>query len=112
MPIKMTLAGANPNFPCEVMGNTPLEVWKAAASMVGLISVRKCGACDSENIRPDVRHVKTDKNDFDSYGWRCDSCGSSLKFGVNKEGGGMFLRWDEEWFVPEKKEESKTEPAI
>ena len=112
MPIKMTLAGANPNFPCEVMGNTPVEVWKAASDMASLVLVRKCGACDSENIRPDVRHVKTDRTEFDSYGWRCDSCGASLKFGMKRDMTSLFLRWNEEWFVPEKREESRTEPAI
>lgn len=103
MPIKMTLAGANPAFPVEVMGNTPVEVWKAAAGMINIVTPRKCGACDSKAIHPSCRTAEGPSGKFDAYEWRCYDCGSSLGLGVNKEGGGLFLRWNEEWFKPEKK---------
>ena len=45
-------------------------------------------------------------NEFDAYGWRCNACGSNLGFGVNKEGGGLFLKWNEEWFKPTKKDDA------
>lgn len=106
MPIKMILSGANPSFPCEVMGNTPVEVWKSAADMSSLVNVKACGACDSKDIRPDVRHVKTDSTEFDAYGWRCYACGATLKFGMKRDMSSLFLRWNEEWFKPEKKAET------
>lgn len=105
MPIKMIIADANPRFPVEVIGNTPQEVWKLASQMANIVSVPKCGneTCKSSNVRPSCREVEGPNGKFDSYEWRCESCGSSLGLGVNKTGGGLFLRWDQEWFKPERK---------
>ncbi len=105
MPIKMTIADANTRFPVEVQGNTPQEVWKLAAQMVGIVTVPKCGSCESDNVHPSCRTAEGPNGKFDAYEWRCGSCGSSLGLGVNKEGGGLFLKWNQEWFKPEKQAE-------
>ena len=108
MPIKMTICDANPRFPVEVMGNTPQEVWKLAAAMANIVTVPKCGAegCGSSDVMPGCRQAEGANGKFDAYEWRCGACGASLGLGVNKEGGGLFLRWNEEWFKPERKESS------
>jgi len=112
MPIKMTLAGANPNFPCEVMGNTPAEVWKLMSDLVLVLSVKKCGKCESDRVFPESRPVETDKGKkFMGFKWRCEECGSSLIV-RQTEDGTIDVKWDEEWFTPERKEESASGPAI
>ncbi len=107
MPIKITLSPPGSAIPIEVIGDTPTAVWRQAAQMADIAQVAKCGneGCGSEDLKPEVRAVEHEGKSFDSFKIRCRSCGSTLKLGLNKEGGGMYLKWDEKWFTPEKKAE-------
>ncbi len=112
MPIKMTLAGANPNFPCEVMGDKPAEVWKLMSDLVQVMSIKKCGNCESDQLFPESRPVESkDGKKFMGMRWRCGACGSSLIV-RGTEDGTIYVKWDEQWFTPERKEESASGPAI
>ncbi len=104
MPIKMTLAMANPAFPCEVIGDTPVDVWKHISDLAKVMSVKACGKCQSEDLLPETRPVEKDGKKFDGFKWRCESCGSSLIIRSTQEGK-LYLKWDEKWFTPEKKDE-------
>ena len=102
MPIKMTIAGANPAFPCEVMGDTPADTWKLMSDLVQVLSIKQCGKCESTNIFPESRPVETKEGKkFMGYRWRCEKCGSSLLV-RGTEDGTLYVKWDEEWFKPEK----------
>ena len=105
MPIKITLANANPNFPCEVIGNTMAEAWKFMADMVKVISVKQCGICESGNILPESAPVETkDGKKFMGHKWRCQDCASTLLVRANDEGV-LYIKWDDEWFKYEKRSE-------
>ena len=105
MPIKITLAPEGSAIPIEVIGENPQSAWRQASQMTDIAQVRKCGnaECGSPELKPEVREVEHEGKTFDSYKIRCRICGSTIKLGLNKVGGGMFLKWDEKWFIPEKK---------
>ena len=102
MPIKMTIANANPAFPCEIIGATPVEVWSLMSDLVKVLSIKKCGHCESENLFPESRPVETEGGKkFMGHKWRCEKCGSSLLVRATEEGT-LYITWDEEWYKPEK----------
>ena len=104
MPIKISLSPPESCIPIEAIGNTPQEAWRLASSMADIAAVTHCGGCDSKALKPEVRQVDNDGKPFDSYKIRCTDCGSTLKLGLNREGGGMFKKWDEKWYKPDKKQ--------
>ncbi len=106
MPIKINVGLPNSAISIEVIGETAQIAWRQASQMAAIARVTKCGSCESDDLFPDVRPAKkTDGGEFDAYKIRCGKCGASLSLGLNKEGGGMYLKWDMEWFTPEKKDE-------
>ena len=108
MPVKINVSPANFPIQIEVIGESPVAAWRMAAMMSTIGRVEKCGECGSADLYPDVRSAtKKDGSEFDSFKIRCGKCGSNLSLGLNKEGGGMYLKWDTEWFVPTKQETSE-----
>ncbi len=87
----------------ELSGDSMQQLWRQLVSVNQVFGVTTCGnpACGSEDIFPSLRPVKTQTTEFDAYEWRCHKCNANIGFGLNKEGGGMFLRWDDKWYVPE-----------
>lgn len=55
-------------------------------SMVGELSVEKCGLCESTALRARVRQHK----DFQFPELICLDCGGQLQFGQRKDGSGLF----------------------
>ena len=107
MPVKINVGRPNSPISIEVIGETPVAAWRMAAAMSTIARVTECGECGSDDLYPDCRAaVKKDGGEFDAYKIRCGKCGSNLSLGLNKEGGGMYLKWDTEWFVPAKKDEA------
>ena len=110
MAIKINVGLPNSAISIEVIGENPQTAWRQAAQMATIARVTKCGSCESDDLFPDVRPAeKADGTKFDAFKIRCGKCGSSLSLGLNKEGGGMYLKWDTKWFTPEKKSESSSE---
>jgi hypothetical protein len=88
----------------EVEGDNTKQVFERLVRCQQVFGVKECGNCGSP-VYPNIRPVKTDKTEFDAYEWRCaaSDCGSSLGLGVNRDGQGIFLRWDEKWYKPDSK---------
>ncbi len=107
MPIKINVGLPNSAISIEVIGETAQNAWRQASQMADIAHVSVCGkeGCGSTDLKPECRAVEHEGKTFDAYKIRCRSCGSTLKLGLNREGGGLFLKWDEKWFTPEKKAE-------
>ena len=70
----------------EIEADTQIELFQRLAKFQEIIAETKCGKCDSENIRFQVRNV--DDNLY--YELKCMDCGAKLAFGVMKKGGRLF----------------------
>ena len=70
----------------EIEADTQIELFQRLANFQEIFAETKCGKCDSENIRFQVRNV--DDNLY--YELRCVDCGAKLAFGVMKKGGRLF----------------------
>ena len=57
-----------------------------------------CDACGQPNLYLSHRSPQN----FDYYSLACSDCGAEATFGQNKEGGGLFWKWDNkmEKYVP------------
>ena len=102
MPIKITLSPPDAPIPIEAIGNTAQEAWRAASQMANISAVKECGnpECKSKEIAPSCRLTdKSDGGSFDKFAIECAICGSNLGLGLNKEGGGLFLKRDQEWWI-------------
>ena len=102
MAIRIVLSNPDDPIKIEAMGNTPQEVWRSAAQMANIAAIKECGnpECKSKEIAPSCRQTeKTDGGSFDKFAIECAVCGSSLGLGLNKEGGGLYLKWAEKWWI-------------
>ena len=70
----------------EIEADTQIELFQRLANFQEIFAETKCGKCDSENIRFQVRNV--DDNLY--YELKCVDCGAKLAFGVMKKGGRLF----------------------
>jgi hypothetical protein len=71
----------------KVDGKTPQEVFENLATMMGVFSIQKCGACGSDEIKYVSRKAQGEKNKIYNYleCW-CDKCFSRLSFGISDNG--------------------------
>lgn len=89
----------------EITGAESLKgMFKALAMFAEILADTKCGCCNSEQIKHEVRTVTKEGGTFDYYGLRCTACGAQLNFGQNKDGKGLFSKRDEHpdtagWYV-------------
>jgi hypothetical protein len=84
--MKVEYTTQNNRLKVEIDANTPKEVFKELASFQEVFAETICGACNSEDLKFQVRTVEG--NDY--YEMRCKSCFAKLSFGQNKTGGGLF----------------------
>lgn len=82
--VTMTFGKAQVAFDAEA----PKDAIRRAAALAEVFNVEKCGACGSENIRPE--HRKFDDNEY--YSWRCANCNAQLDLGQHKTGGTLFQK--------------------
>jgi hypothetical protein len=73
----------------EMEADNPKALWKKIALVQEIFDTdRKCGCCQSENIRFRSRQV----DDFEFFELGCIDCHARLQFGQNKKGGGLFAK--------------------
>lgn len=112
MPVKINVGRPNSPISIEVIGETPVAAWRQASQLAAIARVTNCKPCGSDDLYPEVRPArKADGSEFDSFKIRCGNCGSNLSLGLNKEGGGMYLKYDTQWFKPQRQEEPATAVA-
>lgn len=70
----------------EVEGKDNRDVFAQLALFQEIYETRRCGACDSENVRMIVREVQG--NTY--YELKCMECGARLAFGQKKADGSLF----------------------
>lgn len=76
----------NDKLEFELEGAGQKEIFKELAMVQEIFSEKKCGVCQSENIKFVVRVV--DDNEY--YELRCMDCGAVLSYGQHKKGGTLF----------------------
>lgn len=76
---------------------TEKEVFSELARAAEVFGHTLCKACESTNVRPQVREV--DGNTY--YEMHCNDCHAALSFGQTKQGGKLFPRRkkDEQWLA-------------
>lgn len=79
---------SSPSLSFEFEGTIQKEIFAELASIAEIFSIDKCGACGSENIRPQVRVV--DDNEYHELVCQDRKCRAKLAFGVAKKGGKIF----------------------
>lgn len=75
----------------ESMGsNKDIDLFEALAELdnTDIVASQTCGKCNSGNVKYVVREV--DDNKY--YEYRCMNCYAKLQCGVNKKGGGLFIK--------------------
>lgn len=86
MLIRYTTAGGRLTIEADCEGVK--AAFELVAELSELFAGEKCGLCECEAVRPDVREVGGNK----FYKLLCRRCGATLDFGQNKDGKGLFAR--------------------
>lgn len=79
-------------------GSTALEIevdnqkaaFEAIASFQEVFEEEKCGKCQKDNLKFQVRNVTEGKKNFTYYELKCRDCGAKLAYGCHLEGGSLF----------------------
>jgi hypothetical protein len=78
--MKITVNGGMGTF--EVEGNGHAEIWEQLASLAEAFGEKKCGKCNSE----DIRHVVRENEGGDKfYELHCQNCRARLRMSVTKK---------------------------
>lgn len=62
------------------------DAFEFLADATEIFSHERCGACQGQHLRPEVRH----HDSFKFYTLKCMDCGAGLNFGQRREDGGLF----------------------
>jgi cytochrome c5 len=84
--MKITYTTKNNRFQLEVEANSPKDAFKKVAEFQEVFEGETCGACQSDDVRFQVRGVEG--NDY--YELKCNACFAKLAFGQHKVGGTLF----------------------
>lgn len=100
------------NAECGASGDGLREAFEELADAIPVMSVTQCGNpdCESANIKPSIKQGEKDGRSFSIPCWRCNDCGSNLTLHTTKDGKGLYTKWDDKWWVPDKK--SSQDPPI
>lgn len=78
------------NRQIEVEGNTQKELFAQMASTYEVFGEKKCGCCDSDDIKPAVRKVPDGKKVHEYYEYICNKCGAKLQLGQSTDTETLF----------------------
>lgn len=84
--MKVSYTTGDKKMTVEVEGKDNKEIFSQLALFQEIYEVRRCGACQSENVRFVVREVQG--NTY--YELKCIDCGATLAFGQKKADGSLF----------------------
>ncbi len=93
----------------EVSGENTLEVFEAIVDVMSVFGFKECGACKSP-ILPTRNAPKDSAGKRIIYHkWSCQNpeCRANLtlhKYDPEKGKTGLYSQWNDEWYVPEKRE--------
>lgn len=75
----------------EITGGSPKDIFEGIADVQDVFEAdEKCGCCNSDNIRFNVREVTKGPKTFKYFELRCLECWAQLQFGQNQDMKGLF----------------------
>lgn len=81
----------------EIQGGSAKDLFAGIARVQDVFeSDDKCGCCESENIRFNVRNVSKGKSEYVYFELRCLDCWAQLQFGQNQDMKGLFPKRKDE----------------
>lgn len=92
----------------QVEANTPMDAIEQIGHYVMILSMTKCGSCQSTNVHPQHDNRKG----FDFYCVKCHDCGSEFSFGQHREGDTLFPKTEQGWHKWQASESSSEEAGF